>query len=334
MKKTVSEILTEQLALVVLDLHRWAGAKRLRGADLLLDPTRVPPKKVATLGSKFVFDRDDLAWASRLFSQARNACSEVGVKLMGGYAVPLPLLQGLCETLDALADEFNTQLSCFLESYDEKLEAFLAGSGEWKPMLTVAICTRDEVGNRYQFSYDVTHLAPVQTVPVATQRFENRAERLGDQLMTEIAAEARKSWEKSFAGRDKVSHKALHVVERIRDKLRGLVFLDPRAYPLAENIEGVLAALPKRGCIAGRDLAAVTGLILTLAEMDESLLCRVAEANAEVEEVEDGEAAEDTAESGSAREGSQDDPHPDDETDLPILTISPTLAPAVFQLFL
>ena len=325
----LAEILATNTTLFVLDMHRWGGARRLKGRDLLLDASRVPPKKVASLGSKYIFDREELAWAGRLFSRARSVCSGAGVRCMGGYAVPLEKAQTVLDDLNAVKEEFYATLPEFLDQYDQKLATFLTECGEWADILRSAVLTRDQVEARYAFDFDVSHISPVKTIPKAEEQFEKRSARLGDQLMAEIATDARTVWERSFAGKGKVGQRAVHTVEYMLEKLRGLIFVDLRVAPLVHQIDRCLASLPRKGYLEGNDLAAVSGLVLTLSRLDDTLVGRIHDAATSRPEDAD-EPCDDVEASGLLADPEGDE----EERDLAVLPVRPAQHAPAFDLFL
>ena len=325
----LAEILATNTTLFVLDMHRWVGARRLKGKDLMLDASRVPPRKVASLGSKYIFDREELSWAGRLFTKARTACSSAGVRCMGGYAVPLEKAQTVLDDLNAVKEEFDATLPEFLDQYDQKLTTFLAECGEWAEILRGAVLTREEVEARYAFDFDVTHISPVRSIPKAEEQFEKRSARLGDQLMAEIAADARSAWERSFAGKGKVGQRAIHTVEHMLEKLRGLIFADLRVAPLVHQIDRCLDSLPRKGYLEGHDLAAVSGLVLTLSRLDDTLVGRIHDAATSRPEDED-ELSEDVEATGLPSDPEADE----EERDLAAAPVRPPQHAPAFDLFL
>ena len=82
---TISKVL-QGLVLVHLSFSVWSGKKKLRPEDL--KGANLPPDKLASLGSKRIFDPDALKVFATLKRQAERACEEVGVRFLGGYAIP------------------------------------------------------------------------------------------------------------------------------------------------------------------------------------------------------------------------------------------------------
>ena len=83
-------------------------------------------------------------------------------------------------------------------------------------------------------------------------------------LFGEICKEAQAAWTKVYAGKTKVSYRALSPLKAMHRKLNGLTFLEPRVAPVADLIESAMLSVPKRGKISGPHLVLLQGLVSML----------------------------------------------------------------------
>ena len=86
----MNEILSK-LVVVSLSISLWTGRKKLSPEDLGLDFSKLPPEKLATLGSKKICDPEKLAVFSALKRRAERQCEAVGVRFLGGYAITMSI---------------------------------------------------------------------------------------------------------------------------------------------------------------------------------------------------------------------------------------------------
>jgi hypothetical protein len=115
------------------------------------------------------------------------------------------------------------------------------------------------------------------------------------------------------------------------EKLRGLIFVDLRVAPLVSQIDRCLGSLPRKGYLEGNDLAAVSGLVLMLSRLDETLVGRIHEAAMSRPEDED-ESAEDLAPIAGLIDA---DPEGDEEDGaLAVPPVRPAPHTPAFDLFL
>jgi outer membrane receptor protein involved in Fe transport len=99
---------------------------------------------------------------------------------------------------------------------------------------------------------------------VTADNLDLEVDSLGQTLFGEISKEAQVVWNKVFAGKTEVSHKALSPLKAMRQKLSGLSFVEPKVAPIADLIESAVSSVPKRGLISGQPLLTIQGLVSVL----------------------------------------------------------------------
>lgn len=260
----------KNVVVLQLDVHTWTGRKKLSKADLKnVTDEQIPPDTLASLGSKRIYNPDELLWQERLKTRAERACLAVGTRFLGGYAVPVAKLDELVNELTSIRDEWNVAKEEFLDNYTAGIDAWVDANPEWAHIIRKAVTPINSVRNRIHFSfitYKVDFAGGADLASDINSGLAQQASSLGERLFIEIAQKATQTWEASFRGRQAITRRALRPIQAMRDKLDGLSFVDPRVYPVVERIDQVLADLPKTGAIEGSALSSVEGVLLMLTD--------------------------------------------------------------------
>jgi len=263
---TINTILNN---LIVVALHTtiWSGEKKLRPEDL--GGVKLPPDKLASLGSKRTFDPVALRVFKTLKRRAERALSDVGVRFLSGYAIPESALDSVFQVLIEVEAEFVEAKRDFLFDYDTKLEAWLKEAGEWSEIVRKAVEPASSVANKLHCGFTAYKVGePVAASVMVQETLARQVGGLSDQLMQEVAQAAKETLEESYNGRTEVTRKALSQVNNIKAKLEGLMFLNPAEIGgLVMNVNAVLAAVPKSGPITGAVLAGIVGVLSQMANI-------------------------------------------------------------------
>ena len=256
------------LIVVALDSTLWSGEKKLRPEDL--GGVNLPPDKLASLGSKRIFDPATLRVFKTLKRRAERALSDVGVRFLGGYAIPESALDQVHATLIEVELEFATAKRAFLCEYDAKLEAWLTEAGEWQSIVRRAIEPASSVADKLHFGFTAYKVGePVASSAAVQETLVRRVGGLSGQLMLEVAQAAKETLEESYNGRTEVTRKALSPLNNIKAKLEGLMFLNPvEIGGLVMNVNAALAAVPKSGPISGAVLSGIIGALSQMANIE------------------------------------------------------------------
>lgn len=259
-----TQTILDQMILVVLNITLWQGRKALKISDLAsngIDVDKLPPGTLASLGSKRVISPEAVKIFMSLKRTAMKLCLKDGVRFGGdGYAVPREKVDVLNRELKRLKGEFETAKTNFLSIYEEEIEKWITSNPpEWAPIIRAAVDAPHHIKKALSFGYAFLD------VKVPTDMEENgldeEVDSLYGQLCHEIRVVARQTYESSFVGKQEITHKTLRPIKAIREKLVGLLFLEPSIAETIQVIDDTLKKLPEKGPIKGTDLNMVAGLV-------------------------------------------------------------------------
>jgi len=269
-----SENILNQVVAINLDIHLWSGRRKLHREDLeKVSGDQLPPQDLASLGSKKICDPTEVAIFERIKRRAERACAAIGIRFLGGYAIPADRQGELERTLADLRQEFQAEKTAFLARYDQVVEEWARAHPSWERIIRRAVTPVAAVDAQLGFDYQVFRVveAPASVPDGAAEKADGLGRQvrgLAGRLFDEVAAKARESLEESIQGRSRVTQKALRPVRAIQHKLDGLCFLDPRVAPVVAWVRESLERLPKAGHIEGSDLVALETMVATLSDPD------------------------------------------------------------------
>lgn len=253
----------EKVALVQIDISIWSGRKKLRPEDIRLgDGGALPPETVASLGSKKVIGREALKTFETLKKRAQRLPEEIGVRFLGGYAVPVERAQEVSEHLKKVQAEFAEARTEFLANYGRLVEEWVAEHPSFAESLRKAVPPKEYVARATDFRFAIFQVTPAE----AESGLDSQAMGLGGRLLEEVAADARKWMERFLASASEVSQRTLRPLVRIRDKLEALAFLSGAAQPLNAAINEVLAECRPMPVITGGPLVRLKAMASLLAD--------------------------------------------------------------------
>lgn len=269
----MSDIKTRTLDNVIavsLGISTWSGRKKLRLEDLKdVDGNKIPPTELASLGSKRIIDPKKIAIFEAIRRRCERALSKIGVRFMGGWAIPEDRLDEITREMKTNRLEFEAEKAMLLCDYEQVVEEWVNAHPGWEDVIRSAITPIERVQAQIQFDwYAFKLVAPENAEAEASSGLANATKGLGGRLLAEISEKARETWETSFQGKEQVTRKALRPIVAMREKMEALAFLNPAAAPTIELIDEVLSALPKTGEIKGRDLSSLMGLLNVLSDPD------------------------------------------------------------------
>lgn len=256
-----------KLVVVMLDIHLWTARKKLRAEDLKA-AGELPPETLASLGSKRVCDPKKLAPFAALKKRAHRVCELVGVRFLGGYAIPEEKLFEVINDLKEIEAEAARAKAAFLADYQNTVDQWVATNAAWGEIILRAVEPASRVAAQISFGHQAFRIgaAAAEDGAESNDGLSEAVAGLGDRLIFEISRDAQALWDTSLQGKNEVTQRATRPLKTILKKLEGLAFIDTRINSLILRIREGLKALPKSGIIAGQDLNLLAGLVLQLAD--------------------------------------------------------------------
>lgn len=264
------DVLQQVICFSLEDISLWGARKKLRTEDLKLTQGNLPPKDLASLGSKKIFNPKALAKFEALKKRAHSSCARIGVRFMGGYAVPEGLADDLGKELDAIGVEFDQAKADFVANYQVELDKWIADHPGWEQWVRAATVPVGEVKDRINYGWTPAKVTAASDDPDSRlgQKMVKEAGGLAGRLFKESSEMAIKVLNESLMGRDRINRRVLSPIRKIRGKLSGLSFLDKRVAPLVQAIDDTLAQMPGDAPIEGLALTGLRGLVLMLSDTE------------------------------------------------------------------
>lgn len=259
-----------KVVLVNLAITTWTGRKKLRLEDLKgVDGNSIPPEDLASLGSKRIIDPKKVAFAERQKRRAERMLSSIGIRALGGWAIPEEKIDEVAEEMRVIREEYQEGKNDLIDNYEQIIESWIAAHPDWAEVIRNAITPVDTVRARLNFGWQAFKVQPAEaTQEEAVEGLANEAMGMSAQLFKEVAKDAETLWEESFVGRLEVTRRVIRPIRAMRDKLEGLSFLHPAVMPVVEMIDREIDALPKTGPIDGDHYSRMTGLLFFLSDPD------------------------------------------------------------------
>lgn len=268
-----TQVLEQVICFSLEEISLWGARKKLRAEDVPLGAGgELPPKDLASLGSKKIFNPKILAKFGTLKKQAHSACGKHGIKFMGGYAVPESKADALAVALDAIGVKFDQAKADFVANYEAELAVWVQRHPGWEGWINRATIPVAEVENKFKYGWTPAKIStPNADDPTnrLNQKMSKEAGGLAGRLFAEVAEMAEKVRANSLLGKTKVNRRVLSPVRSIRSKLGGLAFLDKRVKPLIQAIDETLAQMPGDAPIEGLALSALHGLMLMMSNPEQ-----------------------------------------------------------------
>lgn len=239
----------EQLILVSLsDISGISGRKKLKKEDFGVGAD-LPPDVMVSLGSKKVIDPKLINPFERLKTKAHSLCLGVGIRFMGGYAIPTDKVNDLISSLNDVKQEFYAYKKEFLKadfngwinSFEEKYRAIL---------LRDAAIDISYMEAQIQFGFTAIHITPYGNA-IIEDGFAGQVKSLADEIYEEVSSIA-EGYLKNL-NPNAISQHTLNPLRVAVEKFRTLSFIDSSVEGLCEYMSQVLDNLPSTGKITGKD---------------------------------------------------------------------------------
>lgn len=263
--------LSRNAVMVTINHRNWSGRKKMRPADLGIDESKLPPRSLATFGSRRTFNPKPLREIDQIMDSAMRQIENIGVRCGdNSWMVPIAAENQLAESLSKAQKDVAQKVAAIRKEYDQHIEDWinLPENRPWETFIRAAIEPPERVLGRIHFDWVFYPIgAPkAHTSPLITEALKEHTKSLAEQFLDEVSETARTSYKVELQGRPQASRRALRPIRRIREKLVGLSFLHDFARPLVKLIDATLDTLPKTGMIEGAPLLGLHGLVHILSD--------------------------------------------------------------------
>lgn len=254
-----------RLCVVQINFRQWTGTSVLREEDFTVgtDGTLPPKEVIAQLGQKAIIDRKKLDVFAAIKARAVRYLQNHGVPFLQGWAIPLDKAEGILEKLDGFILEYEDARQRLIDKYDEWVESWIQQNPDFANQLRGSVKSRQEVARRISASYSAVRVVPVSATEVVKFNEEIRA--LGPALYRAVAQTASKIQVGSLDGS---VTRPRPQIEKIREKLNGLSFLDAGITPLVSMIDGLLQKLPNGGKLDPQLFFELQAVVSILSDVD------------------------------------------------------------------
>ena len=146
----------KDVAMVMLNITIWSGAKKLLPSDFInVDVEDLPSERVASFGSKRLIDKERLAPFASIRGYAERTCLRYGTRFLGGFAIPQDSVKQVSNELKRYFQQFQDELDKFMAEYDHATDEWIAANPDFSEVLRRSILTSNEVRTRFKASYSI-----------------------------------------------------------------------------------------------------------------------------------------------------------------------------------
>ena len=249
-----------------LAINIWSGSKKLTAKDFGLSNEQLPPGKLASLGSKKIFNPNHIEPFNRMRYEVRNFLTQYSLPFANGFIYP----EEYVDTIDSFLEEqklvFNDKKRLFLEEYEKNLEEWLqeADNVQWRHLISGSIVDAGFVANKFNFGWFTMSFNPA----VKSGQLEEAVVNLPASVFADVVESAKLLLMTARKkGNDHTNQKAIPPFERMMEKLNRLRFFNPKAATLSRGIALVINSLPVTGPVTGADYQRLYSLTQSLSSM-------------------------------------------------------------------
>ncbi|MDD5278670.1 MULTISPECIES: DUF3150 domain-containing protein [Acidithiobacillus] len=202
-----------------------SGRKKLAPEDLVEMYGAVPPKELASLGSKKVIDPDRVKFFLNARSAAERICSKSGVSLSDFYGIPRHKLQSVLKELQNIKSAVEEQRDLLVAELDDAVEGWVDKNPDaYSEVIRSGAPTKEYIQKRIRMDVYTFTASAVDTNGEVNQ-FDVEMGRLDEQLLDEVADRASSAFKGSFQNGRQPSRRALSPLMEIAEKIESLAFL-------------------------------------------------------------------------------------------------------------
>jgi hypothetical protein len=224
-----------EMVLVTLNASLWAARKSMKDTDItekFKEGEHLPPKEVATVGSKSIFPRKYIQAVLKQKNRALIWMKSKGITADAKTAIiPMELRQEARDVLDSCKSDFFKAVDEILMNYDDSLIKYAEHYPEWREFILNSAMSLEQIQDKFSFSF--------RLMPFAT--WEGEEEELCKefyiQLLEQTAEELSDYNFNVLSGADKITERGVNKINDLVAKIKSFSFLDPNLLPLALFLE-------------------------------------------------------------------------------------------------
>ncbi|EGT5729739.1 DUF3150 domain-containing protein [Cronobacter dublinensis subsp. dublinensis] len=255
----VNKVLESLILVSLSEIHGISGRKKLKREDFG-ENVELPPDVIVSLGSKKVIDPKLLNPFTQYKTKAHALCSAVGIRFLGGYAVPADRVNDLISSLNDVKTEFYIYKKTFLKAdFDSWIDQC---EEKYRKILRDGASVDVEyMDNQIQFGFTAIHITPYGN-SVIQEGIAGQIKSLTDEVFEEVSGLV-DGFLKNLNQTAFTQH-TINPLRRTADKLSSLGFISDRVNKLAVYISDVLADVPVTGKVTGRKYSDILSLLNNL----------------------------------------------------------------------
>lgn len=260
----MSQHVLNDLALVMTKLVMWSATRKAsREDDLREIQDRLPPRQILSNGEIRLVDPSTMEWTARFRKRLERIIRKRGTRTEMGHFVPMRFVDEVRHELNVFKADFDEEVESFIQDLPENMRSWAGANPAWAHILERKAVNPGSV--RKQFSFTFTFFIPQ---PVDQGDTGTLVRTISDSVISDVVGIVRPLWERSLAGKDRVTARTLATFDAVSEKLSSFSLLSPELVPVARMLEKTLAELPKTGTIAGSDFVALERAAVILSSPD------------------------------------------------------------------
>jgi len=248
-----------------------SGRKKLSADDLVEMYGSLPPKELASLGSKKVIDPERVQFFLAKRAAAERACAKAGVRVGDMYAIARHKAPEVMKELGAIKNQIEKERDRLAQELHDAVEGWVERNPDaYADVIRSGAPSRDYIQRRISmdvFSFEATGF----NVKGSVNQFDIALSTLDQQLLTEVAERAAGVLTDSFANGKTPTRRVLGALEEISEKVGSLAFLRSGFQELSnyidEKVEYYRSGAAK---MSEEQLTSLAALFVTLSDPDQA----------------------------------------------------------------
>lgn len=213
------------------------------------------PRELLQLDAR-ILPRESTREPQRLRMKVQRSMIGLGTRFLNGWLIPDENIERTKDLLGEIKVEYEQWVAPFLEKLEPMIEDTCRRFPEWESVIRANAPMRDRVADRMRLRFPHFRIS-AQSIQDSQDALAE-VDALPCTIAEEIAGLVKTSWTEIRG--ETCAQRFRSVLGTVKQKARGLSFLEPKLRTLVDLIDDVLGQLPRDGAITGRELALVKGL--------------------------------------------------------------------------